>query len=60
MVISLQDIGWLRLAARKVASDSIPTSIAARLLRAGLIEVDLRKGSLNVTKRGELALLRLG
>jgi hypothetical protein len=60
MVISVDDIGWLRLAVRTIASDAIPSRIAARLLRARLIEVDLRKRALKITKRGELALLRLG
>lgn len=60
MVISIEDIGWLRRAAHSTASDAIPGTVAARLLRARLIEVDLRKRLLRITKRGELALLRLG
>jgi hypothetical protein len=60
MVICLEDIGWLRRAVQSVATDAMPSVIATRLLRARLIELDVRKGALRITKRGELALLRLG
>jgi hypothetical protein len=60
MVISVEDIGWLRRAAQKIGCDAIPNAIAVRLLRARLIEVDLRTRALTITKRGQLALVRLG
>jgi hypothetical protein len=60
MVITVQDIGWLRLAARKSGTEAIPSETAAKLLGAQLIEADESRHCMRITKRGELALLRLG
>jgi hypothetical protein len=60
MVITIQDIGWLRLAARKIGTDAIPSAIAAKLISAQLIKADSDQRSMRITKRGELALVRLG
>ena len=60
MIITIQDIGWLRLAARKMGTDAIPTAVAAKLISARLIEADSNQRCMRITKRGELALLRLG
>jgi len=60
MIITIQDIGWLRLAARKIGTDAIPTAVAAKLISARLIEADSKQRCMHITKRGELALLRLG
>ena len=60
MLITLQDICWLRLAARKTGTVSIPSAAAARLVGAQLIRADSNQGCMRITKRGELALVRLG
>jgi hypothetical protein len=60
MVMTLQDIVWLRLAARKIGTDAIPRVDVARLVSAGLIEPDSNHSAMRITKRGELALVRLG
>jgi len=60
MVMTLQDIVWLRLAARKVGTDAIPHREATKLVSAGLIEPDANRCGMRITKRGELALVRLG
>lgn len=60
MVITIQDIGWLRLAARAVGTDAIPSMIATKLKNAQLIEADKNQGFMRITKRGQLALTRLG
>jgi hypothetical protein len=60
MVITLQDIGWLRLAAHKAGTQSIPSAAAAKLIDAKLIRVDATRACMRITRRGELALLRLG
>ena len=60
MVITLQDIGWLRLVARKTGTEAIPTEIAAKLIGAGLIQAHPGARCVRITKRGELALVRLG
>jgi len=60
MVITIQDIGWLRLAARNTGTDAIPALIATKLFRAGLIASDGSRACMKITKRGQLALLRLG
>ena len=59
MVMTLQDIVWLRLAARNVGTDAIPRADAAKLVRAGLIEAHAKDRCMRITKRGELALVRL-
>jgi hypothetical protein len=59
MIVTLQDIVWLRLAARKLGTDVIPRSDAAKLLGAGLIQADSHDNCMRITKRGELALVRL-
>lgn len=60
MVITLQDIGWLRLAAHKAGTQSIPSAAATKLVNAQLIRLDAIRGCMKITKRGELALVRLG
>lgn len=60
MVITMQDICWLRLAARKTGTDSIPTEAAAKLVRAQLIKAEANGACMKITTRGELALRRLG
>ena len=60
MVITIQDIGWLRLAARATGTDAMPTAIAAKLKSARLIEADSKHRCMRITKRGQLALTRLG
>ena len=60
MVITIQDIGWLRQAARSIGTDAIPTDIAAKLKSAQLIEPDSKQRCMKITKRGQLALARLG
>ena len=59
MVITLQDICWLRLAARKTGTDSIPSADARRLVAAQLI-ASTDGVCMKITSRGELALRRLG
>lgn len=59
MVISLEDICWLRQASRKRGVDLVPAPIAARLVGAHLIQAD-SKQCMRLTKRGEIALARLG
>ena len=61
MVITLQDICWLRQASRKRGAQSIPAAVITRLVDAHLIEADSRQAcTMRTTKRGELALARLG
>ena len=60
MVITVQDIGWLRLASHKAGTQSIPSAAATKLVTAQLIVLDANRGCMRITKRGELALLRLG
>lgn len=60
MVIRVEDIRWLRLAARKCGSDAIPSATAAKLIDAQLIRPERLKRCLKITKRGEIALVRLG
>ena len=59
MVMTLQDIVWLRLAARKDGTDAIPRADATKLVSAGLIEAHSKERWMRITKRGELALVRL-
>jgi hypothetical protein len=59
MVVTLQDIVWLRLAARKLGTDAIPSADAAKLINAGFIERNSDDRCVRITKRGELALVRL-
>src|SRR5690349_16106816 len=51
MVVTLQDIVWLRLAARKIGTDSIPRADAAKLISAGLIEAHSENRCMRITKR---------
>ena len=60
MVITVQDIGWLRRAAHKLGTEAIPSITAAKLIGAQLIKPHGSKGCMKITKRGELALARLG
>jgi|SwirhisoilCB3_FD_contig_31_15050784_length_457_multi_4_in_0_out_0_1 hypothetical protein len=60
MVITIQDIGWLRLAAREIGTDAIPSMIATKLKNAQLIQPDKHQRCMKITKRGQLALARLG
>jgi hypothetical protein len=61
LTITLQDIRWLRLAASKAGTESIPADAAVRLVSAKLVspQADDRP-CLRITARGEIALRRLG
>ena len=58
--LSLSDIPWLRQAANKAGAQDVPTTIAHRLLTGGLVELHTDRLTLRITKRGQLALTRLG
>ncbi|HYH42404.1 MAG TPA: hypothetical protein VD867_10495 [Burkholderiales bacterium] len=58
--LTLHDISWLRQASHKAGALSVPTPIAKRLISGGLVERDALRDCLTITKRGELALTRLG
>jgi hypothetical protein len=60
MVITLQDVCWLRQAALKRGTQAIPADIANKLVNAQLIRLDSGAECMRITKRGELALARLG
>ena len=58
--LTLTDIPWLRQAANKAGAQDVPTTIAHRLLTGGLVELHTDRLTLRITKRGQLALTRLG
>ena len=60
MVITLQDVCWLRQAAMKRGAREVPTVIANKLVNARLIQPDPGQECMRITKRGEIALARLG
>lgn len=59
MVITLEDVCWLRRAALKRGAQSVPTAIASKLIKSQLIRED-SNACMRITKRGEIALARLG
>ncbi len=60
MTITLQDVCWLREAALKRGAPAIPAAIASKLLGAQLIMKDPTLDIMRITKRGQIALTRLG
>jgi hypothetical protein len=60
VIISLQDICWLRMAASKAGTQSIPHAESTRLVNAKLIQTDTKGVCMRITARGALALRRLG
>ena len=60
MTITLQDICFLRMAAAKAGTTSIPADAATRLVHARLISGEADSPRMKITTRGELALRRLG
>ena len=58
--LTLLDIPWLRLCARKAGALSVPAEIATKLLSGGLVEAGGSGDCLMITKRGQIALSRLG
>jgi hypothetical protein len=60
ITITLEDVCWLREAALKRGTTAIPALIANKLVAAQLIAPDPLHRCMRITKRGELALTRLG
>ena len=60
MTITLQDVCWLREAALKRGAPAIPDAIARRLVSAQLIVKDAAHDCMRITRRGQIALTRLG
>ena len=60
MQITFDDILWLRRAATKTGADRVPTEIADKLIKAGLIEVTAKPQNLKITDKGRIALSKLG
>ena len=58
--LTLLDIPWLRLASQKNGALEVPQGIATKLLTGGLVELDSARSCLTITRRGRLALERLG
>ena len=58
--LTIVDIPWLRRASQKSGALLVPQGIASRLLAGGLVELDLSRECLTITKRGQLALTKLG
>jgi hypothetical protein len=58
--LTLLDIPWLRQSSLKAGASGAPSEIATRLVRGGLVSIDFKTDALIITKRGELALTRLG
>ncbi len=58
--LTLLDIPWLRQSSRKDGAVAMPSSIEKRLLAGGFVERDARRDCLTITKRGQIALTRLG
>jgi len=57
--LTLIDIPWLRLAARRSGTLDMPQGVAAKLLAGKLVERDRTGDCLKITVRGQLALDRL-
>jgi hypothetical protein len=57
--LTLIDIPWLRLAARRSGALDMPQVVAAKLLAGGLVERDITHDCLKITARGQIALDRL-
>ena len=60
MVISMEDVCWLREAALKRGTHTMPAAIARKLIGAQLVRADADQVCMRLTKRGEIALARLG
>ncbi len=60
MVITLEDVCWLHEAALKRGARTMPAAIARKLIGAQLICANVDQTCMRITKRGELALERLG
>jgi hypothetical protein len=58
--LTLIELPWLRQSAHKAGALAVPSKIASRLLAGGLVELDSKRACLTITKRGQLALARLG
>ena len=58
--LTIIDIPWLRRAAQKSGALLTPQGIAERLLAGGLVQLDINRECLTITKRGQLALTKLG
>jgi hypothetical protein len=58
--LTILDIPWLRQSASKTGAHAAPSMIASRLLAGGLVTSDTKTDALIITKRGQLALTRLG
>ena len=58
--LTIADIPWLRLAARKSGVVDMPNGTAAKLVKGGFVRLHGAAGCLMITARGELALARLG
>ena len=58
--LQLADIPWLRLASHKHGALDVPRGIAVKLLAGGFVTADKGGNCLTITRRGELALNRLG
>lgn len=57
--LTIADIPWLRLAARKTGAADVPRGTATKLLKGGFVRLDSARDCLTITTRGELALTRL-
>ena len=58
--LTIADIPWLRLASNKTGALEVPSSISAKLIAGGFVELDSARDCLTITRRGEIALTRLG
>ena len=58
--LTIADIPWLRLASRKSGAVDMPPHTAAKLLKGGFVQVEAARDCLTITRRGELALTKLG
>jgi hypothetical protein len=59
--LTIVDIPWLRRASQKSGALLVPRGIADRLLAGGLVEqLDTTRDCLTITRRGQLALTKLG
>ena len=58
--LTILDIPWLRQSSLKAGASNTPSDIKTRLMRGGLVSVDLKTEALLITKRGQLALTVLG
>ena len=58
--LTIVEIPWLRLASQKCGALRVPHGIATRLLAGGFVELDAVRDCLTITRRGQLALTKLG